>query len=110
MVITDTVGFISKLPHSLVDAFSATLQEAKDADLLLHVIDYSNPDRQKQIEVVEEVLKENHITAPVLKVYNKFDLIEEQVENDGIYVSAKKNIGINELKNKIIEYIDKKNA
>lgn len=105
VIITDTVGFISKLPHSLIDSFSATLEEAKDADLLLHVIDSSNPDKDKQIAVVEEVLKQNDITAPILKVYNKCDRLTVLDVHDGVYVSAKKNIGIDDLKNKILEYM-----
>ncbi|MBE7075095.1 MAG: GTPase HflX [Clostridiales bacterium] len=103
IVLTDTVGFISKLPHNLVDAFSATLDEAKDAQIVLHVIDASNHNKDAQIEVVEEVLKQNNITAPIIKVYNKCDLVENKDELDGICISAKKNIGIAELKQKIIE-------
>lgn len=102
IVLTDTVGFISKLPHNLVDAFSSTLEEAKDADLILHVIDSFNPDRDKQIAVVEDVLKQNDITAPVIKVYNKCDL-SDNIPQDGIAISAKKNIGIDKLKQAIID-------
>ena len=105
IVLTDTVGFISKLPHNLVDAFSSTLEEAKDADLILHVIDSFNLDRDKQIEVVEDVLKQNEITAPVIKVYNKCDL-KEDVPKDGIAISAKKNIGIDKLKQAILEHME----
>lgn len=105
IVLTDTVGFISKLPHNLVDAFASTLEEAQDANLILHVIDYSNVDKQKQIEVVEQVLKDNNITSPIIKVYNKCDLVEGRSFNDGIYISAKKNIGINELKQRIMEFM-----
>ena len=105
IVLTDTVGFISKLPHNLVDAFSSTLEEAKDANLILHVIDASNVDKEKQIEVVEEVLQKNKINVPIIKVYNKSDLIATQEDSDGIYISAKKNEGIKELKQKIIEYM-----
>jgi len=105
VVLTDTVGFISKLPHNLVDAFSSTLEEAKDANLILHVIDASNQDKDKQIEVVEEVLAKNKINAPVIKVYNKCDLIDEKMDGEGVYISAKKNIGILELKQKIIDFM-----
>ena len=105
IVLTDTVGFISKLPHNLVDAFASTLEEAKDANLILHVIDASNIDKDKQIETVNEVLAKNKITAPVLKVYNKCDLVEDSKFNDGIEISAKKNIGIAELKAQIIKYM-----
>ena len=106
IVLTDTVGFISKLPHNLVDAFGATLEEAREANLVLHVIDSSNPDKEKQMQVVEQVLKEQNVTAPVINVYNKCDLIDNKTDTNGIYISAKKNIGINELKEKILEYFD----
>ena len=107
IVLTDTVGFISKLPHDLVDAFGATLEEARDADLILHVIDSSNKDKDKQIEVVYEVLKEQHVTAPIIDVYNKCDLVQDEQNFDGVVISAKKNIGIDKLKAKILEYYNK---
>lgn len=106
IVLTDTVGFINKLPHNLVDAFASTLEEAKDANLILHVIDSSNKHMQTQIEVVEKVLKENDISSPIIKVYNKCDLLSDKSETDGIYISAKNKIGIDELKAKIIEYMN----
>lgn len=105
IVLTDTVGFISKLPHNLVDAFSSTLEEAKDANLILHVIDCSNKDYQLQKQVVEDVLKNLEISCPIINVYNKCDKVETQSLKDGVYISAKKNIGINELKNEIISYM-----
>lgn len=103
IVLTDTVGFISKLPHNLVDAFASTLEEAKDADLILHVIDASNVDYQKQVETVNEVLAQNNINAKIIKVYNKCDIVENSSFDDGISISAKKNIGIAELKAEIIK-------
>lgn len=106
IVLTDTVGFISKLPHNLVDAFASTLDEAKDANLILHVIDCSDKHKGNHIEVVENVLKENQINAPVIKVYNKCDLLEDLTAIDGVYISAKKKIGIAELKQKIIGYME----
>ena len=105
IILTDTVGFISKLPHNLVDAFSATLEEAQDANLVLHVIDVSNPDYKSQMQVVEEVLKQNNITAPIINVYNKCDKTDSRQETDGIYISAKQKIGIDELKEKIKSYM-----
>ena len=75
MVISDTVGFIRKLPHQLVEAFKATLEELEYADLLLHVIDVSNPQWQQQAAIVESLIRElkaDHI--PCLRVYNKCDL------------------------------------
>lgn len=105
IVLTDTVGFINKLPHNLVDAFASTLEEAKDANLILHVIDSSNIHMQQQMEVVENVLAQNNITAPVIKVYNKCDLLTEKNNQDGVYISAKNKIGIEELKAKIIKFM-----
>lgn len=106
IVLTDTVGFISRLPHNLVDAFASTLDEAKDANLILHVIDSADKNMNEHISVVENVLKENNITAPVIKVYNKCDLLQQKCNNDGIYISAKNKIGISELKAKIIEFMN----
>lgn len=105
IVLTDTVGFISRLPHNLVDAFSATLEEAKDANLILHVIDCANVNMAKQVETVESVLKENNVNAPIIKVYNKSDLNSNIEFVDGISISAKKNIGIERLKEKILSFM-----
>jgi GTPase len=75
VVLSDTVGFIRHLPHSLVAAFRATLEETAHADLLLHVVDGSSPDREAQIDAVNEVLKEiGGDTTPQVLVYNKIDL------------------------------------
>lgn len=79
IVLADTVGFISHLPHRLVEAFRATLEEASHASLLLHVIDAAAEERQHNIEQVEEVLEEiGAAELPQLKVYNKLDLLPEQ--------------------------------
>ncbi len=77
--LSDTVGFIRDLPHGLVDAFAATLQEAADADLLLHVVDASNPDHPEQIQSVMQVLHEigaDHV--PQILVFNKLDAMEAE--------------------------------
>jgi GTP-binding protein HflX len=77
--LSDTVGFIRDLPHGLVDAFAATLQEAADADLLLHVVDASNPDHPEQIQSVMQVLREigaDHV--PQILVFNKFDAMDPE--------------------------------
>ena len=105
IVLSDTVGFISKLPHNLVDAFSSTLESAQEADLVLHVIDASNKDYKSQVSVVDGVLKDLEITYPQIKVYNKCDKVIERIEHDGLYISAKNNIGIEDLKNKILSYM-----
>lgn len=76
--LSDTVGFIRDLPHGLIDAFAATLQEAADADLLLHVVDGSNPDYLEQIEQVQRVLAEiGAADVPQILVFNKLDAIEK---------------------------------
>ncbi len=76
--LSDTVGFIRDLPHGLIDAFAATLQEAADADLLLHVVDGGNPDYLEQIEQVQRVLAEiGAAEVPQLLVFNKLDTIEK---------------------------------
>jgi GTP-binding protein HflX len=107
--ISDTVGFIRDLPHGLVDAFKATLQEAVDADLLLHVIDASNPHYPEQMAEVQTVLREiGADTVPQLLVFNKLDALEsaqhplhlqDEMEIDGvqvprIFLSAKSGEGV----------------
>lgn len=94
--LSDTVGFIRDLPHGLVDAFQATLQEATEADLLLHVVDASNPDFPEQMAQVQKVLKEiGAESVPQLLVFNKIDalsaerfplLMQDQYELDGLPV------------------------
>jgi len=80
VIFADTVGFISHLPHRLVDAFRATLEEAANADLLVHVVDAAAEDRATNIKRVEEVLKEiDAHRLPTLMVYNKIDLLEDSV-------------------------------
>jgi GTP-binding protein HflX len=76
--VTDTVGFIRKLPHHLVASFRATLEEAREADVLLHVIDASHPEWEEQAAVVEQVLGELELSdRPVVLVFNKIDLVED---------------------------------
>ena len=91
-ILTDTVGFVSKLPHTLVSAFKATLEEALSADLLLHVVDASNPNYLMQMEVTHRVLKElkaDHI--PMMTLFNKIDLGHSVVAGDteALLISAK---------------------
>lgn len=101
-LLSDTVGFIDKLPHNLVKAFRSTLQEVKDADLLLHVIDFSDPDFSDHIRVTKDTLEElsaSHI--PVLYVYNKADLLDPsappKLVEQKLYLSAKSDSGIEAL-------------
>lgn len=104
VVLADTVGFIRHLPHKLVEAFRATLQETEEADLLMHVIDCASSDREANIEQVEYVLAEiNADQTPQLRVYNKLDLLEQgeaRIDRDAdgkpeaVWVSAKENLGL----------------
>ncbi|MDD5456615.1 MAG: GTPase HflX [Candidatus Margulisbacteria bacterium] len=106
--IVDTVGFISNLPHFLIDSFKATLEEVFISDLLLQVIDVSDPNHSAHIEAVNEILRELGIdNKPTIKVYNKMDLIKEKpdlIEN-GIVVSVKTGENMGQLKDRICEQI-----
>ena len=106
VLVSDTVGFVRKLPHHLVAAFRATLEEVKEADLILHVIDLSSPDMENQKKAVELVLRELEAqNNPTLLVYNKADLVEaKQIEwiglgesHNAVIISAQKGQGIPEL-------------
>ncbi len=101
VVLSDTVGFISKLPHHLVDAFRATLEELEYADLLLHVIDASDPDREAHIQVVDSLIaKLAKPGTPVLRLYNKADLVSPvdiPIGEDVVAISAKKGTGTDRL-------------
>ncbi len=100
-LLTDTVGFIDKLPHHLVEAFKSTLEEISEASLILHVIDVSNTDYENQIHTVEEVLKELNIKdIPIIYVFNKIDIVETLPHisrEHSITVSALNNINIEKL-------------
>ncbi|MCM1144959.1 MAG: GTPase HflX [Blautia sp.] len=120
-LLSDTVGFIHKLPHHLIDAFHSTLEEAKEADMLLLIVDYSDEHYKEQIAVTEQTLKELKINdVPIIYVYNKADKVsvddipdipgafsrmaEENmphkipvVTQDSIYLSAREKIGMEEL-------------
>lgn len=101
VVLSDTVGFIAKLPHHLVDAFRATLEELEYADLLLHVIDSADPNREEHIEVVDKLIAK--LAKPgtkVLRCYNKADLVdatEIPIGEDVVKMSAKRGFGMDEL-------------
>ncbi len=77
-IISDTVGFIQQLPHHLIEAFKSTLMELQYSHLLLHVIDFADPNWESQIKVVMEVLKEIEVDKPILYVFNKADLLDEE--------------------------------
>ncbi|MBQ2713709.1 MAG: GTPase HflX [Clostridia bacterium] len=113
IVLTDTVGFIKKLPHDLVEAFASTLEEAAMADLILHVVDVSNSNFKEHIETVNQTLKKIGAEGvPQIVVYNKCDVLEPALpmialkENE-VLISAKNNKGIDTLKEKIIEALTK---
>lgn len=103
VLMIDTVGFIRKLPHHLVEAFKSTLEEAAEADFLLHVIDASSDDYEDQIAVVEDVLRDiDAYSKPVIGVYNKFDMVSPDkmiVKRypKSVFISAKKKENIDEL-------------
>ena len=95
IIVIDTVGFIRKLPHHLIEAFKSTLEEAALADVLLHVIDASNPEADNQVKVVEQVLDEIGAgEKPVVAVFNKCDLTMGKASatpraNKSVYISAR---------------------
>jgi GTP-binding protein HflX len=123
--LSDTVGFIRNLPHGLIDAFEATLQEAVDADVLLHVVDASNPTHQEQMQEVQRVLHE--IGADDIRqilVFNKVDAVaperqplqvQDHIEVDGtltdrVFVSAHTGAGIAELRARLAQLAQRKNG
>lgn len=107
IVLIDTVGFIRKLPHYLIEAFKSTLEEAASADFLIHVIDVSSPEADNCIKVVKDVLTEIGAGGkPVINVYNKCDLDGDYIPaEDGcsVFISAKTGMGIDELINAIAD-------
>lgn len=114
VVLSDTVGFITRLPHDLVAAFRATLEATAEADLLLHVIDSSSPGRERQIEAVEKVLHEiGADDVPQLCVYNKLDLTgvapgvgrDEYGKLQSVYVSAQTGAGLELLREALSEIL-----
>ena len=101
VILSDTVGFIAKLPHHLVDAFRATLEELEYADLLLHVIDSADPNREEHIEVVDKLIaKLAKPGTPVLRCYNKAELVSAEdipIGDDVVKMSAKSGVGMDAL-------------
>ncbi len=130
-LLSDTVGFIRKLPHHLVESFKSTLDEVREADILLHVVDISHPKFEEQLDVVNKTLAEiNSIEKPVITVFNKLDQYEkntfdewlspevkeellkelqqkwkQQTEGDCIFISAVEKINIDELRQKILNSV-----
>jgi GTP-binding protein HflX len=112
ILLSDTVGFVRNLPHQLVESFKATLEEAVNADLLLHVIDMVNPEVMNQIESVNQVLSDIGCGGkPVLELFNKVDAIKDvgpletlqTLHPEAVTISAKTGLGLDELRRKVIE-------
>jgi len=111
-LLSDTVGFIRKLPHSLIESFKSTLAEVKEADILLHVIDASNPSHEEHIKIVDKTLSEIGAAAvKTVRVFNKIDNADEEYTQNGnelsTHISAKKVIGLDELKALLAEEVKK---
>ena len=110
VILSDTVGFIAKLPHHLVDAFRATLEELEYADLLLHVIDSADPNREEHIQVVEKLI--DKLAKPgtkTLRCYNKADLVSPEeipIGEDVVRMSAKQGFGMDDLLKAIEKTLD----
>ncbi|NCS88568.1 MAG: GTPase HflX [Ignavibacteria bacterium CG2_30_36_16] len=115
ILLSDTVGFIRKLPSHLIASFKSTLNEVRDADIILHVIDFSHPYFEDHIQVVEKTLKDiNAGDKTELKVFNKVDLVEDKSKLDyvrnkyknSVIISAERGINISSLEKKIIDLIE----
>ena len=110
-VVTDTVGFIRKLPTQLIEAFKATLEESAEADVLLHVVDLSSPNMKRQIEVVEKLIEEfGWQEKKIIHVFNKVDVapLERQFQIRAfprVFVSALTGQGLEQLKKMMVETV-----
>lgn len=108
-LLTDTVGFVSQLPHHLVKAFRSTLEEVAEADLLVHVVDYSHDEYEQLVSVTNETLKElRAYDIPTIYAYNKCDLTEQPypaVSDKNVYLSARNKSGLDELIQVIRDHI-----
>ena len=111
VLLSDTVGFIRKLPHHLVRAFRATLEELEYADLLLHVIDFSSPEWSAQAEVVDRLIRElGAQQTPCIRVYNKCDRFSPDIRPHGedvVCISAKTGEGLEELRAAVAKQLDR---
>jgi GTPase len=115
VLLSDTVGFIRKLPHRLIESFKSTLDEVRESDLLLHVVDASHPRFEDHIQVVESTLKEIGASEnPVLLIFNKIDAITDREVLSGlkarydksVFVSAARGIGLSDLRDRILESVE----
>ncbi len=114
MLVTDTVGFVQKLPHNLVEAFKSTLEETKYSDFIIHVIDAAHPDALNCYRTTMEVLESlGCVDKPMLLVFNKMDLIEDRIHlntimekhEHAVFLSIKNNTGLEELLEKVSEIL-----
>lgn len=119
VLISDTVGFIKNLPHNLIESFKSTLAEVIESDLLLHVIDVSNPNFAEQMEVVEKTLEEiGAKNSVVINVFNKVDCLKDTdiipdlktQFKDSVFISAEKGLNMNSLMEKIKTELNKNNT
>lgn len=107
-LLTDTVGFVSKLPHQLVKAFRSTLEEVTEADLLLHIVDSANPEYDTQVKITNKVLEELGVKeTPMVYVYNKSDMSEATIPpgHEAIKISAKTGLNLPELLDMVKSHI-----
>lgn len=118
VLISDTVGFIKNLPHKLIESFKSTLSEVIESDILLHIIDVSNPNFYEQMEVVKDTLKEiGAENKTIINVFNKVDMLEDSELipgiksefKDSVFISAEKGLNINNLMEKIKEELNQEN-
>ncbi len=107
-LLSDTVGFIRKLPHTLVDSFKSTLDEVREADILVHVADISHPDHEEQINVVKQTLTDIKASdKPVIMLFNKIDAYRfEEKEADDLGPLTRKNLSLEELEKTWISKVD----
>ncbi len=115
VLLADTVGFIRKLPHALVESFKSTLDEVREADLLLHVVDVTHPNAEDHIAVVNATLAELEATdKPTLMVFNKVDALEDKglldqlqaAHSNSVFVSARRGIGLDELRTRTLALVE----
>ena len=115
VLLADTVGFIRKLPHALVESFKSTLDEVREADVLLHVVDVTHPNAEDHIAVVNETLAELEATdKPTLLVFNKVDALQdtgllhqlEATHDNAVFVSAARGIGLDELRARTLALVE----
>lgn len=112
ILLIDTVGFINKLPHEFINAFSSTLEESVFADLLLHVVDASDKNFEKHISVVLEVLQKIGANSPIITVFNKIDKVKDikqvkaKAPKNSVFISAKQGTNLSDLKTAILKEIN----